>query len=357
MIIGSKNKGDWSELYVLLYLLGRRKLHTADEQLNKMNTFCFPIKKIMRNDTPTNKVDFILNDVNRVEIYVNSELSRKMTSQEFIDEANILYNDILAGNGSFDIPHAEKFLNNIQLERLAAPSTDITDIIMELHDTNTGIDQVMGFSIKSYIGGAPTLLNASGATNFIYEVTGLNDIQMNEINSINTKTKIVDRIRAVSENGGIMRYCKTANDIFSGNLMMIDSKMEKLLAELLLYSYSNNELNCKNIIEHLEITNPLNYPRKGLYVHKFKQFLCAKALGMEPSFEWSGEDDANGGYIVAKSDGEVLAYHLYNRDKFKQYLFENTKIERGSTSRHGYASIYKENSKFYINLNLQIRFK
>lgn len=78
---------------------------------------------------------------------------------------------------------------------------------------------------------------------------------------------------------------------------------------------------------------------------------------MEPGTVWSGDDNANGGYIVAKSDGEVLAYHLYNRDKFKQYLLENTKLERGSTSKHNYASIYKENGKMYINLNLQIRFK
>lgn len=357
MIIGSKNKGDWSEFYVLLYLLGRRKLYAADEQLNRMESFCFPIKKVMRKDTPMTNVDFILADVNTVEIYVNSQLLRKMTSKEFIEEANVLYNDILIGSGSFDIPHAEKFLNDIQLERLAAPSTDITDIKMELHDTSTGIDQIMGFSIKSYIGGAPTLLNASGATNFVYEINGLTDIQMNKINSINTRTKIIDKINAISEYGGIMRFCKTASSTFSENLLMIDSRMEELLAAFLLHSYVNNQLGCKEIIEHLEIENPLHYPRKGLYLHKFKQFLCAKALGMEPSCEWSGEDQANGGYIVAKSDGEVLAYHLYNRDKFKQYLFENTKIERGSTSRHGYSEIYKQNGKMYINLNLQIRFK
>lgn len=357
MIIGSKNKGDWSELYVLLYLLGTRKLYTADEQLNRIGEFCFPIKRIMRNDTTTNHIDFVLDGVDKVEIYLNSELSREMTSRQFIEEANALYYDILGGRGSFDIPRTEQFLNYINLERLAAPSTDITDIKMELHDTNTGIDQTMGFSIKSYIGGAPTLLNASGATNFVYEVTGLNDMQMDEINAINSRTKIMDRILAIAECGGTMKYSKTANTVFSGNLMMIDSRMEELLAELLCYSYANNELDCKSIIEHLEEENPLNYPRTGVYTHKFKQFLCAKALGMEPSSEWSGEDDANGGYIVAKSDGEVLAYHLYNRDKFKQYLFENTKMERGSTSRHRYASLYKESERMYINLNLQIRFK
>ena len=60
MIIGSKNKGDWSEFYVLLYLLGTRKLYTADEQLNKIENFCFPINKIMRNDSTNRYVNFVL---------------------------------------------------------------------------------------------------------------------------------------------------------------------------------------------------------------------------------------------------------------------------------------------------------
>ena len=57
---------------------------------------------------------------------------------------------------------------------------------------------------------------------------------------------------------------------------------------------------------------------------------------MDPSSIWSGIDDANGGYIVAKSNGEALAYRFDNRDKFEQYLFDNTKMERTSTTRHGY---------------------
>ncbi len=357
MIYGSKNKGDWSELYVLLYLLGTRKLYAADENLNRIGAFCFPIKRIMRHDAPARHIDFVLDGINRVKIYFNTALTREMTSEEFKNEAEILYEDIVRGRGSFNIPHAERFLNDISLNRLAAPSNDVTDIKMELHDTITGIDQIMGFSIKSYIGGAPTLLNASGATNFIYEITGLTDEEAKEINSINTLSKIRDRMRRIFDFGGTVLYQRTANRIFSANLMMIDSCMEYLLSEVLLYSYTSGELDCVKIIEHLEAENPLDYPRRGLYTHKFKLFLCAKALGMEPGSEWSGEDDASGGYIVAKADGDVLAYHLYNRDKFKQYLLENTKLERGSTSKHKYASIYKMDGRMYINLNLQIRFK
>ena len=38
------------------------------------------------------------------------------------------------------------------------------------------------------------------------------------------------------------------------------------------------------------------------------------------------------------------------------YLLNNTKFERGSTGKHGFATLYMENGKRYINLNLQIRF-
>lgn len=64
----------------------------------------------------------------------------------------------------------------------------------------------------------------------------------------------------------------------------------------------------------------------------------------------------DGGYVIVKDDGEVLAYHIYNRDAFEGYLLKNTKFERGSTGKHGFATLYRENDKMYINLNLQVRF-
>lgn len=357
MIFGSKNKGDWSEFYVLIYLLGKGRLYAADESLNKISSMFFPLKKVFRTEADSNRITFAFSDINSVEIYVNENLEKKMPSVDFVREARLLLEDIKNGDGSFDIPHAEQFLNSLNCYRLAAPSNDITDISMEVHDTQTGLDQKMGFSIKSYIGGAPTLLNASGATNFVYEVLGLNDSCIEEINSINSRNKIQDRIEAIKSYGGVLHYAYPANGVFADNLLMIDSNMDKILAEALLYSYESNETDCRKIIQYIERSNPLNYPRTGIYIHKYKEFLCAKALGLNPSREWDGIDDANGGYIVAKSDGEVLAYHLYNRDKFKQYLFETTKFERGSTSRHDYAYLYQEDGKIFIKLNMQIRFK
>ena len=362
MIRGSKNKGDWSEFYALLYLLGTKKLYAADEDLEKLEELFFPILNIMRNekqiDNSMRRIDFVVKDDNLIEVYVDSVLSETRDSGEFADEAAALGPDISNATGAqFVIPHGEFFLNSLHMQTLAAPSQDVTDIRMKLHDSLTGIDQSMGFSIKSYLGGAPTLFNASGATNFKYVVTGITEAQMEEINAIDTRTKIIDRIAKIYEYGGRIQFEKAVNDIFAGNLMMLDSKMEELIAEMLLDSYANGITDCVELINRLEAENPLRYPRDGFYVYKFKKFLCAKALGLDPSKVWNGIDDANGGYIVVREDGEVLAYHLYNRDMFEQYLFDNTFLERGSTTRHGYASLYKEQDNMYINLNLQIRFK
>ena len=51
------------------------------------------------------------------------------------------------------------------------------------------------------------------------------------------------------------------------------------------------------------------------------KFLSESALGMKPSYPWKGIIDATGGYIIVKENGDVLRYHILNRNEFEQYLF------------------------------------
>ena len=258
--------------------------------------------------------------------------------------------------GSEFFSEAEEFLKEIGCERLAAPSSDKTDISMQIYDINTGYSPVCGFSIKSEIGNAPTLINATGATNFIYEVEGLSDEQIESINAIDTRTKIRDRMDRIFNEAASVKFVKVNSSIFSNNLMLIDSRLHEIVAEALVCHYKDGHGTCKDVVAALEESNPLNFPARGYYNYKFKELLCCAALGMTPATAWDGHDEANGGYIVVTSAGKVLAYHIYNRDFFKEYLMNNTKYERASTSRHGFASLYKENGKTYVKLNLQIRF-
>ena len=120
---------------------------------------------------------------------------------------------------------------------------------------------------------------------------------------------------------------------------------------------------CKKQAGKMEIAakNPFGFTGNDIvafYEHKMKVLLLDAALGMTPSKEWKGRYDANGGYLVVRKDGEIVCYHFYNRNDVEDYLYHNTRFERGSRARHNFGSLFREeDGDVYIRLNLQIRFK
>jgi hypothetical protein len=246
-------------------------------------------------------------------------------------------------------------MRKVHVNVLKARSADKSDINVQLLDVNTGFEQIVGFSIKSELGSPPTLLNAGKTTNFIYRVDGLSRDKIVEINAIETDYKLLDRVAAIKTNGGKFSFVKTANATFADNLVMIDSQMAIVVAEMLVAYYSGTAKTCMDLLKHIAVVDPLSRSKK-FYEYKIKELLCAVALGMKPATPWDGLDEATGGYIVVKTDGEVLAYHIYNRDSFKGYLMNSTRFESAGSSKHDYATLYEENGKVFIKLNLQIRF-
>lgn len=352
------NRGEWSEPYTLLKLLGDGRLYAADENLKKLSEIYFPILNILRQEEENKKLNFAVKDTEKtIELYLNDSLVKTVSESEFKREAEYLYNAIINSKSSaFPIEQTEAFLNSICCQKLKAPKDDKTDITLRIHDINTGHNPICGFSIKSRLGNPSTLINASEATNLIYEIEGLPDDKIESINNIESSQKIIERIRKIEANGGHFKFHKMNSSVYADNLMFIDTKMPELLSYAVLYSYTDNVPNCETIIKLLVNRNPLNFQRTDYYEYKFKKLLCSAALGMMPSKPWTGKDEANGGYIIVCESGDVLAYHLYNRDSFESYLLSTTKFERASTSRHNFATIYKEGEKTFIKLNLQIRF-
>jgi len=349
------NRGEWSELYALIKLMYTGKLYAADENVNRIDDIYFPILRILRNPETPQQVDFIIHE-NDVDILMSGVKVSSIDKDHLSKMVRLVYDGIVLGSDrSFEIEGAQDAMENMHIDRISASSADKTDITLQIHDIHTGYDPICGFSIKSELGNPPTLLNASGATNFVFEIKGITDEDMERVNNISTKTKILDRISDILSHGE-MKFVHAINENFSSNLMLIDSYMEDIIASMLMDFYQNKASDCKSLVELTEEKNPVGYPRKGFYEYKFKKFLCSVALGMMPSKVWDGHDEANGGYVIVKKDGDVLAYHLYNRNAFETYLLNNTRLERGSTSRHGFAMIYKNEDKYFINLNLQIRF-
>lgn len=141
------------------------------------------------------------------------------------------------------------------------------------------------------------------------------------------------------------------------NLILIAITMDNVIAETILYFYRNNIGNCIDMVKKIELENPMNCGNVNVYRHKFKKFLTAVALGMEPAIIWDGIYEASGGYIIVTKQWDILAYHIYNRNYFEEYLLNNIKYETASTSRHGFGEVYSEGGEDFIKLNLQIRFR
>ncbi len=357
------NKGEWSEIYTLLKLLGEGEVYAGDQDLNKIQDLFYPIIMILRQERDGN-FNYKLQDSDVVIQTPEGEELLRVPASIFLTEAEALLKAINENDGAFAIPQTELFMNSIYCHSLKASSSDKTDIKIILHDRRTKINSEMGFSIKSQLGGNSTLLNASKATNFNFKIEGaiLSDEDIININAIDPRRdKVIKRVEAIKNKGGILVFDKVDNNTFRNNLIMLDGHLPDIVAHLLLEQLNSGISTLKELAEKLTENNPLNYDitqGSPIYVYKIKHLLTSAALGMMPATAWSGLFDANGGYLVVKKDGEILCYHFYDRNRFEDYLFSNAYLERSSTTKHQYASIVKEDDgslSFKINFQVRLR--
>ena len=374
------NRGEWSEIYALFRLLADGKLYAADENLERIDDVFFPILKIIREEVNGEHNDFNIGMNIHIEMHDGAVIDIPIA--EFSAQADYLLEQIKSANSrSFPVPRTETFMDGIRVERIKSLGQGKSDIFMKIHDIHTGYKPEVGFSIKSRLGSGATLLNASNPTNFIFEIVGGN----NEIEHIKNNLAIIQGV----ENPSSLNKSKPIKDILQqvydlglqlkfhsidirlmNNLLLLDAEMPQIVAAMLeaYYSKKSRNANVVEIVNYMADQNVLHstYPTLiNYYTYKVKNLLCAVALGMTPTAEWSGIDDATGGYIVVKSDGDVVAYHIYNRDKFRDYLFNYTKMEAPQrfdtpppSKKKGYdfGYIYESDEKIFIKLNLQIRF-
>lgn len=356
----SGNKGEWSEIYTLFKLLGDGKVHAGDADMNKLDLY-YPILNIIREESK--RYEYRPNaDQHIVVIDEDGQEYARISMNRFIQESNHLLAEIKnGGSRAFEIPASEAFMNEIGCSSLKAPSSDKADIHIVIHDLRTNMTPNLGFSIKSQLGSASTLLNAGLPTNILYKIESI-EFTDDDIKAINAIKDHLPRMKEIVERGGRMVYSNVEHQTFKNNLLFLDCCMPKFIAECLVVdSMPNATSTIKDAVEMVAVKNPFGFTGNDVvafYEHKMKVLLLDAALGMTPSKEWKGRYDANGGYLVVRKDGEIVCYHFYNRNDVEDYLYHNTRFERGSRTRHNFGSLFRgEDGCVYIRLNLQIRFK
>ena len=228
---------------------------------------------------------------------------------------------------------------------------------------------------NGHIGSDSTLLNASGDnTNFIFEVTGnMDDKKMEHFNNIykitqrkgETRFDIATSIRMqyLHDIGCDLRYENTVRPLSRTNLIKCGGmEMPSIVAGMLKKFYFENlggNTSVEDCIDYLAENDVAGYgfdDLKETYRGKIANFLLCTFTGMRLGSQWNGRQEVNGGYIVVKNNGDVVAFHSTIADEFKDFLVAKMLMESPSHSRHRDMVIYKENGRYLLKLSLQLRF-
>lgn len=235
------------------------------------------------------------------------------------------------------------------------------------------------FSIKSLIGKNSTLFNAGKGTNFIYNITLPSGTSF-DMDAFNRETykakegKITARIvRLESEYGAKIKFSGVQSPRFYQNLLMIDMGMPVVMGELLLAKYRYKLNTVRRCVEKLNETNPLHFDLslgQPFYETKIKRLLQAYAMGMTSETIWTGIYDAI--ESEAKANEPEACYHIYEQNRFLNYLLDCTYFEQLATSEDeahpgharpgakkdfNYGWVYAEGGQYWLKLNLQVRMR
>lgn len=358
------NIGEWSEWYAFLKILTDGKMYAADSELNKIEENFFTVLSVIRDEIKAGrKIYDLSNDGETIQVW-NEERVRlaSIPTDTIKKKVREIFECMKAPHDTtFGSTAGDDSMAGLMCAQIKASNSQKADLTVVIHDRISPTETELGFSVKSMLGASATLLNASGATNFTYDIADISDEAVSAINAIVDGPKIRDRIEAINAMTGEAGFVFShlANEKFKHNLRKIDTVFPEILATTLKYFFEGRGNTLAQLVQCLADDTAL-YSKFGLnkedYEFKLKEFLIAVALGMTPSKEWDGFTKAHGGYIVVKEDGEIVCYHLYNRDEFQEYLFNNTRLDTPSSSRHNFGSLYRDENGLHIDLNLQIRF-
>jgi len=383
MITG--NKGEWSELYVLTKLLAEGKLFQSDLNLNKNEDDYYEIIKVYKEES-NSMLEFERNtEISLYRITKDERiLVKELSIDYFLEKSPDLLNGILNGKGKhFPIEDLDDFINEIEIKKLTALSSSKSDIKLRIYDHRLAKETDLGFSIKSLLGEDSTLFNTGLGNNFIFEIENNLNTSLDEFNLETYKpsgriSKITARLRKLIDLGSKIKFDGIQSKQLWRNLKMIDGDLPELLAHALVYRWIERDSSILNIADILEKNDPLNFyngekSNQKLYEYKLKRFLAECAMGMTSETPWHGIYDATGGVIIPKKDGDIVCFHIYDFNLFREYLINNTIFEQPSTGedeenpghirtrkgtkKYYYGWLYEENEKLYFKINLQIRFR
>jgi len=365
----SANRGEHSELLAFLRILHEGRVQVADKFGEPCQSW-LKVSGIQRPSDPDRRY-LIADDHVVVSNNAGVELVRALRSTVRA-LADALFLQIKESQGpAFVCPAGDEAFLLLRLEGAKADSAAKADLLIEVASpVFDGEVLSLGFSVKSELGGLPTLLNA-GATQFEYRIEGCSADDALAVQEAVPRNKDKDYpgpmrlMPALAVSNARVVFESVVDPVFEQNLKMIDTSFPRILADTLMHAYLGGELALKDAVRSPalldELSKALSLPLpmvERIVKYKIKELLRQSALGMNPGRQWEGQVEAHGGWIIVKESGQLVCFHVVNDDDFREYLLQGTKFDTPSMTRNRAGYVYRQGdeSTARLRLSLQVRF-
>ncbi len=350
-------KREWCELYTFLRLLAEGKVALGTAQGKKDDVY-WPIAMIQREEHDGTRRYYIENESIRI---VGETMEQTISREDFGVVAGLILqavkssseNDVSSPDG------VEEFLNEAGIYDLEAKTEDRTDFSVAFWHSEAPLK---GFCVRSRLGTMNPLLDGGRAANLKLEQSGAKFATpaVSKINALpESPNEVSERMMLIERLGGVLKYSDVADRVFRCNLSMIDLHFPRMLTEMVRIMHLDGISRISELTEIIKQMNPLKLKdelinKHSFYEFKMKEFLMALALGMRPAKIYTGEDSAVEGLLLVDGSGEVLCYHKSEKKVMEDFLFLNTRLEKGSVDKDKYGFLERENGVYYFKLNAKI---
>lgn len=352
-------KRELGELYTFFRLLADGEVSPGTPAARKDETVKWPVSMIKREEHDGSRFYYVEDK----EIRISSETGEQSIPREdFAAAASEIYE--LLKSPSVDeyvevSDTVETFLNTVAIYDLEAKTEDRTDFSVAFWHPDAPL---CGFNVRCRLSSMNPLLDGGRAANLKLEQSGIKFATptVNKINALpESPTEVAERMMMIERLGGVLKYSDVADRVFRSNLLMIDLHFPRVLAEMVRMMHLDGITRVRDLTERIKEINPLKIKEEliskhGFYEFKMKQFLMALALGMRPAKIYNGVDSAVEGLFLVDGSGDVLCYHRSNYQAFADFLYQNTRFEKGNVDKDKYGFLERENGVYYFKLNIKL---
>ena len=350
-------KREWCELAAFFRLLADGKLFLGTADARKGDT-CWPVAMVQRSEHDGCRRYYVETD----SIRIVSEKEERSVSREDFDAVATLIVQAVKNSTAVEVESpegVEAFLDELSIFDLEARTDDRTDLSVAFWHPEAPL---RGFSVRSRLSAMNPLLDGGRTANLKFEQSGVKFASptVNKINALPASpNEVAERMQMIERLGGVLRYADVADRVFRCNLLMIDLHFPRLLAEMVRQMHQEGITRICELTALIEQINPLKIKdeliqKHGFYKYKMKQFLMALALGMRPAKIFDGTDSAIEGILLMDANGELIGYHKSERKLMEDFLFNNTRFEKGALEKDKYGFLERENGTYYFKLNAKI---